>query len=192
MKPRLGQCHIRLIKDVDYSTMEEIYLGHEGVDMPFGYFESFKSTIRDQSVIYIAAEVDGHIVGGGGIADYQSGYHAALVFGIVERSKCRMGFGTSILLSRLFCISSILPGCQLSLEATEWTADFFAKIGFTWHGNDEDERGNRFLHGSQMIYASDTGTFRALLDMGGVTLDTTLSDRIQSELNHKSTRRSAV
>ncbi|RBP45974.1 acetyltransferase (GNAT) family protein [Roseimicrobium gellanilyticum] len=192
MKPHLGKCHIRLIKDVDYSTMEGIYLGHEGVDMPLGYFELFKNTIRDESVIYVVAEADGRIVGGGGIAYFESGYHASLLFGIVERSKCRMGFGTSILLSRLFCISSILPGCQLSLEATEWTSDFFARIGFIWHGNEEDERGNRFLHGSQMIYASDKETFRALLNMGGVTVDTTVSDRIQSEHKNESIRRSAV
>jgi hypothetical protein len=192
MKPHLRRCHIRLIKDADYSTMEQIYLDHECVDMPLGYFELFKDTIRDKSVIYVVAEADGQIVGGGGIAHFQLGYRPSLVFGIVERSKCRMGFGTSILLSRLFCISSILPGCQLSLEATEWTAEFFSRIGFTWQGHEEDERGNKFLYGSQMIYPSDTEVFRSLLNLGGVTLDTTVSTRIQAERGHEDIRRSAA
>lgn len=180
MRPKLGKCHIRLINEADYSTLVHIYLEHEGVDVPLGYFESFKSTLRDEGVIYFVAESDGCLVGGGGLAGFRADGHASLTFGIVERSKCRMGYGTSILLSRLFFLSSIFLGCQVSIEATKWSSDFFSRIGFKWEGYEEDNAGNRLLHGSQTIYPNDKKTFQQLLDLGGVTFDRTFTDLIQA------------
>jgi hypothetical protein len=180
MNPRLGKCHIRLIKEEDCPTLERIYFEHQGNDVPLGYFEEFKNTIRDPNVVYFIAESDAQIIGGGGVADFQSGPHASLAFGVIARSKCRMGYGTSLLLARLYFVSCILPGCRLTLQATEWTADFFARIGFIWQGQDEDENGNRFLYGSQILYPHLNKTFLQILDSNGVTLDISIIARIKA------------
>lgn len=179
MTTKAAKCHIRLAAETDYHRLEAIYVEHENESIPCGYFEHFREAIRSDEVIYFVAEVDGQIVGGGGISNYLPGSQASLTFGVVLKSKCRMGYGTAIMLARLMFVDPGLLGCQITLEATEWSADFFTRLGFKWHHFDEDELGNHFLHGSHMVYPSDRRVFRQILDAAGVTLASDFEDETQ-------------
>lgn len=181
MTSKAAKCHIRLAAEPDYPRLEAIYVEHEGKSVPCGYFEHFRETIRSDEVIYFAAEVDGQVVGGGGISDYLPGSQASLTFGVVLAEKCRMGYGTAIMLARLMFVDPGLLGCQISLVATEWSADFFTRLGFKWHHCEEDESGNHLLHGCHMVYPNDRRVFRQILDSAGVTLARELEDVIKTE-----------
>jgi hypothetical protein len=78
MIPKAAKRQVRIIQDSDYQRLEEIYLGYEGKTLPAGYFDEFRETIRNDAVIYLVAEIDGQIVGGGGIANYVPGSYASL------------------------------------------------------------------------------------------------------------------
>jgi len=68
-----------------------------------------------------------------------------------------------------------------ALEATEWSADFFSRLGFKWHPHDEDEVGNHFLHGSHMVHPDDRRVFRHILHAGEVQLAKEVEDEIKAE-----------
>jgi hypothetical protein len=85
------------------------------------------------------------------------------------------------MLARLMFIDPGSAGCQVALEATEWSADFFSRLGFKWHHHDEDEMGNQFLHGSHMVYPNDRRVFRRILDDGEVQLAQEIEDEIRAE-----------
>ena len=125
--------------------------------------------IRCDEVIYFVAEVDGRVLGGGGISHYFPGSQASLTFGVVERTECRKGYGTAIMLARLMFIDPGSEGCQIFLEATQWSADFFSRLGFKWHRHSEDEAGNHFQHGSHIVYPNDRRVFRRILNAAEVT-----------------------
>jgi len=168
--PKAGRCHVRLLGEADIPEMERMYLAHEGVSIPEGYFEEFQATIRDESVFYFVAEVDGRLVGGGGISQYLPRSQALLTFGIVDPNECRKGFGTAIMLARLLFVDSGSEGCQIALQATEWSVGFFTRLGFSWYHDEEDETGNLFFSGSHAVLPGDDRVFRRILAEGGVTL----------------------
>lgn len=181
MTPRAAKCHIRLVEESDFPRLEAIYTEHEGESLPTGYLEHFREAIRSDDIIYFVAEAEGAVVGGGGISHYFPGSQASLTFGVVERKECRKGYGTAIMLARLLFINPGPAGCQITLQATEWSADFFSRLGFKWHHHDEDAEGNQFLYGSHMVYPTDRRVFRRILDLGGVTLARDLEDKIKAE-----------
>ncbi len=170
-KPEAGSCYIRHIQESDFETLEDFFTRHEGTSLPHGYFDDFKFAIRDSSVIYFVAEANGKVVGGGGISDYIPCQHASLTFGLVDPDQCRKGFGTSLMIARFLFINPGIDGCQISLEATEWSSPFFSRLGFTWHDHGQDELGNTFLYGTHMVYPGDDQVFRRILNEGGVTFD---------------------
>ncbi|MGJ8697771.1 MAG: GNAT family N-acetyltransferase [Verrucomicrobiaceae bacterium] len=168
--PKAGRCHVRRITEGDYAALERMYLSHENVALPEGYFAEFAETIRDPAVDYLVAEVDGRVVGGGGISVCPSGVQAHLTFGIVDPDECGKGYGTAIMLARLLSVNPGLEGCQIVLQATEWSAAFFTRLGFTWYGKEEDEQGHLFLYGTHMVYPGDEGVFQRILREGGVSV----------------------
>lgn len=169
--PKAGECTVRFVEPSDILELERIYLAHEDRTIPEGYFSDFQETIRSESVDCFVATVNGRVVGGGGVMDYHPGVQASLTFGIVDPEECRKGYGTSIILSRLLFIDPGVGGCQISLEATPWSADFFTRLGFTWYDRHEDEAGNRFQYGTHMIYPGDEKVFRKILSEGSVELE---------------------
>lgn len=179
MTPKAAQCHVRIIQDSDYPRLEEIYLQHEGKTLPVGYFNEFRGTIRDDAVIYLVAERDGLVVGGGGIANYVPGSYASLTFGVVAAEHTRKGYGTALLAARLLLVDPGTVGCEIDVVATEWSVGFFTRLGFHWLGHEQDELGNRLSHGTQMVYPGDRRRFRKILDAGGVTLERDLEDEIK-------------
>ena len=168
--PKADECHVRMAEERDYPELERIYLAHEGESLPPGFSDDFRATIRDPAVIYLVATVDDRVVGGGGIGEYQPGVRAMLTFGVVEPAECRKGYGTAIMLSRLLFVDPGIEGCQILLEATGWSADFFNRLGFSWYWHEEDGAGNVFLSGSHMVYPRDGDVFRRILDDGRVSL----------------------
>ena len=136
-----------------------------------GYFPDFEATIRDPAVDYFVAEVDGRVVGGGGISNYTPQVQAHLTFGVVDPDQCRKGYGTSIMLSRLLFVDPGSEGCQIVLEATEWSSEFFTRLGFSWYDHEEDEHGNLFFFGTHTVCPGDDRVFRKILSNGGVTVD---------------------
>lgn len=184
MTPKVAKCLIRYVEEADFPRLEAIYSEHEGVSVPFGCFEDFREVIRSEEIIYLVAEVNGLVVGGGGISDYLPGSHASLVFGVVARSECRKGYGTTILLARLMYIDPGPAGCQVGLEATEWSTEFFSRLGFKWQHRDEDEIGNQFLHGTHMLFPGDRRFFRRILDAGEVVFAQEIEDQINAESDH--------
>lgn len=170
MAPKAAKCHIRLIEEADYPQLESIYTAHEGTSLPYGYFDEFCGTIRSEEVIYLVAEVDGRVVGGGGISDYIPGCQANLTFGVVNKDELRKGFGTALLLARLALVHPGTEGCQITLVATEWSVDFFSRLGFNWHDHEQDMAGNIFFHGSHVVLCGDRQVFQRILEMGEVTV----------------------
>lgn len=162
---------MRRVTEADYFELERMYLAHEGESLPEGYFADFQATIRDPFVDYFVAEVDGRVVGGGGISDYTPRVQAHLTFGIVDPCECRKGYGTSIMLSRLLFVDPGSEGCQIVLEATEWSSEFFTRLGFSWYGHDEDEKGNLFFFGTHSVCPGDEWIFQKILSDGGVTIE---------------------
>ena len=128
MSLRAGRCHIRSVQDRDYARLEEIYRGHEASSLPKGYFEMFQDTIRDDQVLYLVAEVNGKVIGGGGISGYAVATQASLTFGIVDIDECRKGYGTALMLTRLLLVCPRSEGRQIVLQATEWSAPFFGRL----------------------------------------------------------------
>ncbi len=165
-----------MIEEADYPRLEEIYRGHEGVAVPAGHFDAFRETIRGE--LYFVAEADGKVIGGGGIADYVPGEHACLVFGVVERAECRKGFGTSILLARLLFIDPGSGGSVISLLATEWTVEFFARLGFGWIGETQDDAGNRLFEGRHVLLPRHRPVLRRILDTAEVTFDSDIEEYV--------------
>ena len=170
MTPRAGQCHVRRVCEADYAELERIYLAHEGETLPEGYFAEFQSAIKDPDHLYFVAELNGQVLGGGGIADYIPGVQAHLIFGVIDSEQCRKGYGTSLMLARLLYIDSGLAGCQISLEATEWSMPFFTRLGFVWYDHEEDQQGHLFFSGSHMVYPEDDRVFQRILSAGEVSL----------------------
>jgi len=169
-KVRAGQCHIRKVSQIDYRELERIYLAHEGRTLPEGYFSEFQVVIRNREDPYFVAELDGQVLGGGGIWNYIPGVQAHLTFGVVDPEQCRKGYGTALMLARLLYIDAGLDACQITLEATEWSLEFFTRLGFFWHGQEQDERGHLFFSGSHMLYPGDEKVFRKILSEGGVSI----------------------
>ena len=162
---------MRRIVEADFFKLERMYRDHEGRSLPVGYFSDFEATIRDPAVDYFVAEVAGRVVGGGGISNYIPGIQAHLTFGIVDPEECRKGYGTSILLSRLLFVDPGVDGCQIVLEATEWSSGFFTRLGFSWYDHEEDEHGNLFFFGTHTACPGDERVFKKILSDGGVTVD---------------------
>src|SRR5688572_6818061 len=115
MTLKAAKCHIRLVEESDYPHLESIYVAQEGESLPCGYFEHFREATRSDEVIYFVAEVDGQVVGGGGISDYFPGSQASLTFGVVRKEECRNGYGTAIMLARLMFINPGVKGCLITL-----------------------------------------------------------------------------
>ncbi len=155
------KCHIRKATSADHSRLEEIYLGHEGISLPAGYFDEFRETLRDDDVTFLVAEAADEVVGGGGVLEDPGGI--SLVFGVVAPESCRRGYGTDLLLARLSLVPAPPEGIHVSVNVTEWSADFFRRLGFTWHGSEEDPEGNLFLWGHHILYPSMQERFRKYL-----------------------------
>ncbi|MBX3741797.1 MAG: GNAT family N-acetyltransferase [Akkermansiaceae bacterium] len=126
-------------------------------------------------MIYFVAEADGRIIGGGGICEYFPGSQVSLTFGVVSKDELRRGYGTAILLARLAFIDPGSKGCEILLEATEWSSDFFSRLGFKWHDHSEDLAGNIFFHGTHMVLPGDRQIFQRILDLGEVTFASELT-----------------
>jgi N-acetylglutamate synthase-like GNAT family acetyltransferase len=170
-RPKPGKCHIRRSRESDIEELERMYRAHEGNTIPPGYFADFQATLRDARTHYFVATVDERVIGGGGISSYEPGDSASLTFGIVDPDLCGKGYGTAILLARLLFVNSGALGCRIFLQATQWSAAFFARLGFKWHAREQDDAGHHFLSGSHVVLPGDERVFARLLAEGGVTLD---------------------
>lgn len=147
-------------------------MSQEGRALPEGYFEDFRKAIRDpEGVLYLVAEAEGRVVGGGGVITQVSGSRVHLTFGIVHADECRKGFGTDLLLSRLVSFDAADAGCEVLIEATEWSANFFRKMGFECYGVYRDERGYCFAQGRNLLHPSDQAAARGLLASRKVSLE---------------------
>lgn len=184
MTANAGKCYVRLVQARDYSRIEEIYLEHEGKALPVGYFDEFREAIRSDEIIYLVAEVDGRVIGGGGIADYVPRSHASLIFGVVALEHTRKGYGTALMAARLVLVDPGLEGCEIGVVATEWSLGFFTRLGFHWHSKEKDQLGHQLHHGTHMVYLSGKRIFRRILDAGGVTLERELEHEFSAESVH--------
>jgi hypothetical protein len=170
MASKPGKCHIRLAKASDLPELERIFLAHEGVRIPPGYFSEFQEFLRNPDILYFVAMVGEKVIGGGGIVGYLPEQQATLAFGLVDPEECCKGYGTALLLARLLFVNPGERGCRILLSATFWSNPFFSRVGFKWYANEVDDAGNRFLHGSHMVQAVDQEEFRKRLEDHGVTL----------------------
>lgn len=170
MPSKPGKCHIRFAEPTDWPELERIYIAHEGGRIPAGYFSEYRECLRNPDTLYFVASVGDRVVGGGGIAPYQSGEHATLAFGLVDPQECCKGYGTALLLARLLYVDTGASGCRIFLTATFWSNPFYARVGFRWYGNQVDEAGNRLLYGSLLVRAGEQDEFRTRLEDSGVTL----------------------
>lgn len=162
-------CSIRLVEDRDFEVLKKIYLRHEGIEFPAGYFGEFKSAIRDEESIYLTAEVEGRVVGGGGMSNFFGG-QSTLMFGIVDPDYCRQGIGTSLLLTRIQFLANCSEKCRIMLQATERSSAFFEKLGFKWVEKEIDENGHTFLFGVNDVKSPDRPIFLKHLNSGNVEI----------------------
>src|SRR5688500_12642307 len=104
-----------MCEEKDYDALEEIYKEQEGINMPFDYFEEFQQAIR--SGVYLVAEIDGHVVAGGGISYTEFNRQGSLLFGLVKRSMQKRGIGTAMLFARIRLLP-VTEGTFVSMQAT--------------------------------------------------------------------------
>lgn len=168
--PNLASCHIREVNQDDYPILEKIYSAQASETLPDGYFEEFREAIRCSFVLYLVAEFEGRIVGGGGIQYLQSKSSACLTFGIVAREYQRRGLGTSILLTRLSLLEPDDAGCEVTLTATKWSAPFFRRIGFGMPYESVDELGQTLLHGYLRMFPAHVEQMKRIVREAGVRI----------------------
>lgn len=168
---KIAPCHIRKCVPADWSLLETIFSEQERITMPEGYFDEFKETIRNPDHLYLVAEIESKVVGGGGLTILEKGIAAHLHFGLVERSRQRQGIGTAILLARLSLLEPADEGCWIGLQATEWTAPFFQRIGFGFHPPDVDHRGVVFHSGYLRLSSPQVEAIKQIVSRAGVTIE---------------------
>lgn len=165
------RCYIRKAEERDWDRLEEIYLSQQVTALPEGYFPEFQQTIRDPDIHFLVAEANGRVVGGGGVVTHSPGRLVGLTFGTVHASECGKGFGTDLLLARLASIPIEGAECQVLVVATQWSANFFRRLGFVWHHVYQDERGYAYAEGSQLVTPANQVSARRLLENRLVALE---------------------
>jgi ribosomal protein S18 acetylase RimI-like enzyme len=144
---RLPKCRIRPFAAEDISACEEIYRLNEPCHFPAGYADEFSEWLAGGRSTVLLCEVDGGIVGLGGIRlQRQDGVEfARLSYGMIHPAHHQRGYGTALLLARL----AALPEPDAAWNAfimTNGSADsFYERFGFIHVGPSVDERGTKFF-----------------------------------------------
>jgi ribosomal-protein-alanine N-acetyltransferase len=79
---------------------------------------------------YYVAEDENKLVGCGGFYIAREEAVARMAWGMVENSLHKKGIGKALLKYRIENISSLHPGCMISLDTTQHSFSFFEKFGF--------------------------------------------------------------
>ncbi len=130
----LPACDIRLLRDADFEVCEDIYRLNEAAHFPEGYFGRFSKWLRNRNSLILVAEVDGAVLGLGGINfQEQAGQHfVALSFGMVHPAHQRQGLGSTLLLSRLALIDAQTGPITAMLTTVGGSEAFCGRFGFSF------------------------------------------------------------
>lgn len=130
----VSRCSIRLIADEDTARCEEIYLANEVDYFPEGFFDSFRHWLRAKDSLQFIAELDGNVVGVGGISlrDEFWGETAVLEYGMVHPAYARRGVGTALLLVRIAALPKTKLPCKVLMSSAGETVSFYKRFGFVF------------------------------------------------------------
>jgi predicted GNAT family N-acyltransferase len=79
---------------------------------------------------YYVAELEGKIVGCGGFYIAREEHVARMAWGMVENSLHKNGYGKELLAYRFKAIEKLYPECEISLDTSQHSYQFFEKSGF--------------------------------------------------------------
>jgi len=130
----IQQCRIRLMSESDISDCERVYLANEAQHFPADFFESFAAWLRADDSLKIVADIDGKVVGLGGVALRSSewGEAAVIEFGMVHPDHSRRGIGTALLLARIAAIPATTIPCKVLMSSAGETVAFYRRFGFAY------------------------------------------------------------
>ena len=116
-----------------FKTNVPTYFTLEEVDE----FERFLSKLNDPEVTdnppYYVMELENRLIGCGGFGDKKGidgRDSVTFVWGMVDRSYHRLGYGEKLLQFRLEEIQFQFPGIPVILDTTQFSYTFFEKYGF--------------------------------------------------------------
>jgi GNAT superfamily N-acetyltransferase len=132
----LPPCAIRpLAGAADVAACEAIYRLNEPGRFPEGARSNFLEYIRQrQKALFLVAEVEGTIVGFGGITMDRKGKleFAHLVYGMVDPSHQGKGIGTALLLARLAVLPVPRRWWTVLFVPVAGSESFYARFGFRY------------------------------------------------------------
>lgn len=129
---RIPHCHVRLLEDKDFDACEAIYRLNEPSRFPSGYFPRFSEWLRNRLALIIVIELNGEVVGVGGIAAQiqEDRYFAPLSFGMIHPTYHRNGYGTVLLLSRLALLRPHNGKIWALLTTAGGSESYYCRFGF--------------------------------------------------------------
>lgn len=139
----------RKVVEQDFDACLDIYQANEALGLvPPHYEADFEADLTSGAVLFLASILDEKVVACGGIFyDSPRLTDACLCYGLVHPDHQRRKIGTSLLLARLSLLDSALEQpVSISLQATQYSKSYFAKIGFAYVTSEHDAYGHLFEH----------------------------------------------
>ncbi|MFT4551089.1 MAG: N-acetylglutamate synthase-like GNAT family acetyltransferase [Verrucomicrobiales bacterium] len=125
---------IRRYSCEDIDRCSHIYRLNEEGRFPEGVLGHFQEALGQQEALYIVAELEGEVIGVGGIRIYDFSDEiqtACLSFGLIDPAFHGRGYGTALLAFRLSLLDASRPEWTVAMtSAGNGTEIFFKKLGF--------------------------------------------------------------
>ena len=168
----LPNCRVRPYRVEDFEACAELYLLNEPGRFPPGYCDDFCECLKTGSSLFLVCEVDGRILGVGGIS-MNRGEHdcASLCYGLIHPAHHKEGFGTVMLLARLALLPEPDGRWFAFMLTVKGSASFYRRFGFSGEMM-VDDRNNEMWQYSTLIEAGCLQQCREALAAASITIDT--------------------
>ena len=145
---------------------------HQISNDPPGYYDDFCDCLKTGSSLFLVCEVDGRILGVGGISMNQGENNcASLCYGLIHPAHHKEGFGTVMLLARL-ALLPVPDGRWFTFMLTvKGSATFYQRFGFSGELM-VDDRNNEMWQYSTLIDPGCLQQCREALAAASITIDT--------------------
>ncbi len=167
----LPAVQFRRYRENDLEVCSEIYRLNEPGRFPDGYYGHFRDFLARSQALFIVAEVEGRVIGFGGVTMYPEPYESGvnLNFGMIHPELHRRGYGTALLLARLAILPEPAPTLTIGLAPVELSQSFYARFGFRFFQSFRDNYDGQVTQLHAVVFdAGDWKRCRALVDAAGI------------------------
>jgi ribosomal protein S18 acetylase RimI-like enzyme len=169
-KSRVRPAKIRVWNPADFDACMELYRLNEPGRFPLGGLPSFEAALKDGLMLYLVLEMEGRLVGCGGVGIYRYGAveQASLYFGLIHPQWQRRGLGSTLMLARL----AMLPphAWQVAMTVVPSSRSFYEYYGFLFHSRVKIEPEGECDALSAYLSPDDREMCRTLLERIGAEL----------------------